>query len=171
MRGLRRAGARYTRHRACDRYARIFLAYHMAVTGHIPQLLEYGLTQEAQYRLRDEVTDRLSATISFEAVYKALLVGDGSHVLPANTPCVEIPECLSPSLNLGGRLPTGPAISFLRGGRRLRRKRAQCIGNNWKTAIPCYIFRTNSRSWRTHSLNLFGSSSGGRQGTGGTGKT
>ena len=50
------------------RYARIFRAYHMAVTGHIPQLLEYGLTQEAQYRLRNEMTERLSATISFVAV-------------------------------------------------------------------------------------------------------
>ena len=67
------------------RYARIFRAYQMAVTGHIPQLLEYGLTQEAQSRLRDEGTDRISVIISFEAVYKALLVGDGRQVLPANT--------------------------------------------------------------------------------------
>ena len=67
------------------RYARIFRAYHMAVTTHIPQLLEYGLTQESQYRLRDEVTDCLSATVSFEDVYKAVLVGDGRQVLPANT--------------------------------------------------------------------------------------
>ena len=59
------------------RYAKIFRAYHLAVTGHTPQLLEYGLTPEAQYRLRNEVPERLSATPSFEAVYKALLGGDG----------------------------------------------------------------------------------------------
>ena len=67
------------------RYARIFRAYHMDVTTHIAQLLEYGLTQESQYRLRDEVSDCLSATVSFEDVYKAVLFGDGRQVLPANT--------------------------------------------------------------------------------------
>ena len=79
------------------RYAGIFRAYHMAVTGHIPQLLEYVLTQEAQFRLRNEEPDRRSATFSFEAVYKALRVDDGRQVLPANTRCVEVPERLSSS--------------------------------------------------------------------------
>ena len=68
-----------------NRYAKIFLAYHMAETGPTPQFLEFGLTHEAQYRLRNEVTERLSAIISFEAAYKAMLVGDGKLVLPGNT--------------------------------------------------------------------------------------
>ena len=67
------------------RNAKIIRAYHMAVTAHAPHLLEYGLTQESQYRLRDEVTDCLSATISWEDVYKAVLVGDGQQVLAVNT--------------------------------------------------------------------------------------
>ena len=39
------------------RYERIFRAYDMAVTTLVPRLLEYGLTQESQYRLHDEVTE------------------------------------------------------------------------------------------------------------------
>ena len=46
--------------------------------------MEYGLTQESQFLLHSELSDRLSTTISFETVYKALLVGDGRQILHAN---------------------------------------------------------------------------------------
>ena len=60
----------------------------MAVIGHTPQLLEYVLTQNAQYRFGDEVTTRLSTTVSYEGVYKAVLVGDGGHFgLPTRATC------------------------------------------------------------------------------------
>ena len=52
------------------RYVKLFRAYHMAVAARVTQLLEYGLTQDAQYRLRCEMTAHLSSTIPFEAVYR-----------------------------------------------------------------------------------------------------
>ena len=64
------------------RYAKIFRAYHMSLKSHTPQLLEYGLKQDVQSRLRENVSPYLSTTISFETVYKALLGGDGRQLLP-----------------------------------------------------------------------------------------
>ena len=47
-------------------------------------MLEYGLTQESQFLLHNELSPHLSSTISFEIVYKALLVGDGRELLLPN---------------------------------------------------------------------------------------
>ena len=46
--------------------------------------MEYSLRQESQFLIRNERRAQLSTLISFEAVYKALLVGDGRPLLPAN---------------------------------------------------------------------------------------
>ena len=66
------------------RYAKPFRAYYAATLGRSPLWLEYGLTQQSKVRLRSELSVQLSTTISFETVYKALLVGDGRQLLPAN---------------------------------------------------------------------------------------
>ena len=66
------------------RYAKIFRAYCDAGAVQRPLLLDYGLTQESQFLLHSELSAHLSTTISFETVYKALLVGDGRQILPAN---------------------------------------------------------------------------------------
>ena len=47
------------------RYAKAFRAYCKAVVGQLPLLLEYGLTQESQFLLRNELSAQLSTTISF----------------------------------------------------------------------------------------------------------
>ena len=65
-------------------YVKIFRAYCEAAVGQRPLLLEYGLTQESQFLLHSELSARLSTTISFETVYKALLVGDDRQLLTAN---------------------------------------------------------------------------------------
>ena len=41
------------------RYAKIFRPYREAVTGHSPLLLEYGLTQESQFLLHNELSSHL----------------------------------------------------------------------------------------------------------------
>ena len=66
------------------RYAKISRAYYDAGAGQRPLLLEYGLTQESLFVLHSELSAHLSKTISFETVYKELLVGDGRQTLPAN---------------------------------------------------------------------------------------
>ena len=66
------------------RYAKIFRAYCDAVVGQRQLLLEYGLTQESQFLLHSELSAHLSTTISFETVYKVLLVGDCIQRLSAN---------------------------------------------------------------------------------------
>ena len=66
------------------RYAKIFQAYNAAILGRSPLLLEYALTQESQFLLRNELRAQLSTTISLDPVYKALLVGDGRQLLLAN---------------------------------------------------------------------------------------
>ena len=67
------------------RYAKIFRAYHMAITGHTTQLLEYGLTQDGKYRLHYELNPLLSTTVSFETAFQVLLVCDGRQLLPRST--------------------------------------------------------------------------------------
>ena len=66
------------------RYAKIFRAYHIVVAKRSPLLMEDGLTQESQFRLHEQLGPHRSTTIYFEAVYKALLVGDGRYLLPPN---------------------------------------------------------------------------------------
>ena len=56
----------------------------MMVAMHSRFLLEYCLTQEGQFRLHRQLGPHLSSTNSFEIVYKPLLVGDGSQLLPEN---------------------------------------------------------------------------------------
>ena len=62
-------------------YTKIFRAYYEAILG---RSKEYGLTQESQFLLHNEVSAQLSTTISFETVYKAPLLGDGRQLLLAN---------------------------------------------------------------------------------------
>ena len=62
-------------------YTKIFRAYYEAILG---RSKEYGLTQESQFLLHNEVSAQLSTTISFETVYKALLVGDVRQLLREN---------------------------------------------------------------------------------------
>ena len=50
------------------RKAKVFRAYHPAVTGHSPQLEEYGLKQGTQFRHQNELGPHLSKTFSFERV-------------------------------------------------------------------------------------------------------
>ena len=66
------------------RYPKVYRAYCTATVGQPPLLLEYGLTQESQFLLHSELSAQLSTTISFETVYKALLVGDGRQLLLGN---------------------------------------------------------------------------------------
>ena len=47
-------------------------------------LLVYGLTQESQFRLLEQLGPHFSSTLSFEAVYKAILVGHGTQLQPPN---------------------------------------------------------------------------------------
>ena len=82
MRRLRRALLQIRANELAHRYAKIFRAYPMEVTGHTPQTLKYGLRQDGQYRLHDELSPFLSNTISFEAVYQVRLVCDGRQLLP-----------------------------------------------------------------------------------------
>ena len=63
------------------RYAKIFRAYHMVVSKQFPLLMEYGLTQESQFHLHQQLGINLSSTASFEMVYKVILVGDGRQLL------------------------------------------------------------------------------------------
>ena len=66
------------------RYAKLFRAYCETVVGQRPLLLEYGLTQEIQFLLHSELSAQLSTTLSFETVYKTLLVGDSRPLIHAN---------------------------------------------------------------------------------------
>ena len=50
----------------------------------IPILMEYGFTQEIQFRFQERWSPHLSSTGSFEAVYKAILLGHGRQLLPSN---------------------------------------------------------------------------------------
>ena len=67
------------------RYAKIFRAYHAVVAKRYPHLMESGLTQVSQFRLHQQLCAHLSSTVSYEMVYKAILVGDGRHVLRPNS--------------------------------------------------------------------------------------
>ena len=49
----------------------------LATLGRSPLILEYDFTQESQLLLHIELSSQLSTTMSFERVYRALLVGYG----------------------------------------------------------------------------------------------
>ena len=66
------------------RYAMVFLAYNVVVAKRCPLLMEYGLTQESQFHLPQQLGTLLSSTASFEMVYKLILVGDGIQLLRQN---------------------------------------------------------------------------------------
>ena len=65
-------------------YAKIFRTHYEAIIGRSPLLLEYGLSQERQFLLHNELSAQLATTIFFERVYNALLVRDGRQLLIAN---------------------------------------------------------------------------------------
>ena len=67
------------------RSAITFPAYQLAVAKRSPLLMEYGLTQESQFRLHEKVGPHLSSTVSYDAVDKALLGGEGRQLLPQNS--------------------------------------------------------------------------------------
>ena len=46
--------------------------------------MEYGVTQENQFHLHERMGPHLSSTVFYDAVYKALLVGDVRQMLPLN---------------------------------------------------------------------------------------
>ena len=85
MRGLRRVGAGDTRHRACaplcKDFPHLLHGLHQAHTSVVGVWSHAGGSIPTPH----EGTERLSPTMSFEAVYKVLLLGDGRQVLPANT--------------------------------------------------------------------------------------
>ena len=43
--------------------------------------MDYGLTQESQFLLHEKVGPHLSSIVSFEEVYKSLILGDGRQLL------------------------------------------------------------------------------------------
>ena len=66
------------------RYAKIFRAYQLVVAKRSPLLMVYGLKQESQFRLHQQLGAHLSRTVSFEEVDKTIPGGDGRKLLPPN---------------------------------------------------------------------------------------
>ena len=62
-------------------YVKSFNAYHAVVSKQTPLFLEYGLKQESQFRLQQKLGPHLSSPVSFEAVDKSLILGDGRQLL------------------------------------------------------------------------------------------
>lgn len=67
-----------------NRKATMFRRTRWTLVGQSPGLLQYGLTRESQFRVDEQLCPHLSSTSSFEAVYKALLGGEGRLLLPQN---------------------------------------------------------------------------------------
>lgn len=51
-------------------YSKIFADYHMLVAKRYLMLMQYGLRQESQFGLHEQLGRHLLSTISFEAAYK-----------------------------------------------------------------------------------------------------
>ena len=66
------------------RYVNIFSAYNVVVAKRCPVFIEYGLTQESQFRLHQQLGAHLSRTVSFETAYKIILFGDGRQLFSPN---------------------------------------------------------------------------------------
>ena len=66
------------------RSPKIFRAYQVLVAKRSQLFLESGLTKESQLRLQEHLNPHICSTASFETVYKALLVGDGSQLVTSN---------------------------------------------------------------------------------------
>ena len=132
----------------------MFAACYVVVTKRSPLLMEYGLTQESQLLLHENVGPHPSSTISYAALYKALLLGDGRELLAPN-PAFHMdyqnglraearPTPKTSKRNLVFVFPRRPAVRRICGERYGERK------------VVLRKLLSSQRGHRiTHSLNLF----------------
>ena len=136
------------------RYAKIFRAYDIVVGKESPLLMQFCLTHESQLRLLEQQASHISSTVSFEAAYKPLLIGEGRELLPPNSAFqLEYRNSLC-----AGERPTSKnprCIQDSSVSRNIQNLKQPCAKVWEVTPIKRELLCSKNGQWRPLPLNLF----------------